>query len=164
NLIEFLSINGEDLGQDDKDVIYYIYNDKLLKAVHNISKKNAKISLKMNKIGQGSVFPETEIYFGESEFSKIKFVLDNITNPEKVMGGIQKRRNFVYKGCELAIKWSKEWGYHFEIEKVVNDKDLIDDIERELEQITSELNIKIMTEDELTEFTQKAEENAKKKL
>lgn len=161
-LIEFFLKNAKNLGQDDKDVIYYIYPDKLLKAVHNISKKNAKISLKMNKIGEGSVFPETEVIFPEKDYEKIKFILDNTTNPEKVMSGIQKRINFVYKDCEFAIKWSKEWQYHFEVEKLVNDESLVADAEKELNSVAEELGIRIMTEDELKEFTKKAEENAKK--
>lgn len=162
HLIDFLSKNGESLGQDDKDVVYYIYTDKLLKAVHNLSKKNAKISLKMNKIGEGSVFPETEVIFPEEDFQKIKYILDVISKPDKVMNGIQKRINFIYKGCEFAIKWSEEWQYHFEVEKVVSDETQVESAEKELHMVAEELGIEIMTEDELKEFTKKAEANAKK--
>ena len=112
-LLSFLKKYGKSLGDDDKYVVYYIYSDKLLKAVDNASKGNAKISLKMNKIGNGSVFPETEIFFHREDFTKIKFILDTIVTPEKVMTGVQKRQNFIYKDCEFAIKWSKYWGYHF---------------------------------------------------
>ena len=161
-LLGFLAKNGEDLGDDDKDVVYYIFPDKLLKAVHNISKGNAKISLKMNKIGDGSVFPETEIHFPKEDFEKLKFILDKIVNPTLIMEGIQKRKNFVYKDCEFAVKWSKEWGFHFEIEKVVASKDLVKEAERQLDMVSKELGIKVLTEQELKDFTTKTEENAKK--
>jgi adenylate cyclase class IV len=160
NLLDFLNKNGKSLGADDKDVVYYIYSDKLLKAVHNISKGNAKISLKMNKIGASSVFPETEVFFSENDFDKIKLIFEKITEPDKVMKGIQKRKNFLYKGCEFAIKWSKEWGYHFEVEIVVKDENEVSKAEEKLEEVAKELEIKILTENELKEFTKKAEESA----
>src|SRR3989344_524724 len=157
-LLSFLKKYGKSLGDDDKYVVYYIYSDKLLKAVDNASKGNAKISLKMNKIGNGSVFPETEIFFHREDFTKIKFILDTIVTPEKVMTGVQKRQNFIYKDCEFAIKWSKYWGYHFEIEKVVNDETQIQQANEDLENIAKELNIEIMSDGELKIFTKKAEE------
>ena len=161
-LLNFLEKKGEFLGADDKDVVYYIYSDKLLKAVHNISKGNAKISLKMNKIGEGSIFPETEVFFSKDDFNKIKHILEKIAKPDMVMEGIQKRKNFMYKGCEFAIKWSKEWKYHFEIEIVVNHENEVSDAEHKLNEIAKELEIKILTETELKEFTKKIEENASK--
>lgn len=163
NLLDFLEKNGQNLGADDKDVIYYIYPDKLLKLVKNISKGNTKISLKTNKIGEGSVFPETEVFFAKDDFDKLKIILDRIVQPEKVMEGIQKRRNFKYKDCELAVKWSKEWGFHFELELVVDSEAHIQVAENKLDEIAKELNIKIMTEQELKDFTKKAEKNATKK-
>ncbi len=107
NLLDFLSKNGENLGADDKGVIYYIYPDKLLKVIHNISKKNAKISLKKNKIGEGLYSPKPKLFLGGEDFDKIKYIMDHISNPQKVMSGIQKRTNFKYKDCEFAVKWSK---------------------------------------------------------
>ena len=116
----------------------------------------------MNKIGDGSVFPETEIHFPKEDFEKLKFILDKIVNPTLIMEGIQKRKNFVYKDCEFAVKWSKEWGFHFEIEKVVASKDLVKEAERQLDMVSKELGIKVLTEQELKDFTTKTEENAKK--
>lgn len=113
----------------------------------------------MSKIGKNSVFPETEVFFNEKEFSKIKFILDKISSPDKRMEGVQKRRNFKYKNCEFAIKWSKEWGFHFEIEKMVNNHKLASKAEKEIEKVATGLGLKIMTEKELKEFTKKAEEN-----
>jgi predicted adenylyl cyclase CyaB len=161
-LLDFLGENGKDLGMDDKEVVYYIYPDKLFKVVNNISKQNAKVSLKMNKIGEGSTFPEDEVFFDQKDFEKMKYIFDTIAKPERVMDGIQKRKNFEYKGCEIAIKWSEAWGFHFEIEKMVNEQSEVEKAEKELHDIADELGIKILTEEELKEFTKKAEENANK--
>lgn len=159
NLLHFFEKKAISLGDDNKDVVYYIYNNKLLKIVDNASKGNSKISLKMNKIGNGSVFPETEVIFSRKDFEKVKFILDTITNPEKIMTGIQKRKNFIYKNCEFAVKWSKYWGYHFEVEKLVEveDKEKIRQANNDLDSITKELNIKTMSDNELKIFTKKAE-------
>jgi adenylate cyclase class IV len=159
DLLEFLEKNAEDLGEDNKEVVYYIYPDKLLKAVNNLSKGNAKISLKMNKIGQGSVFPETEVHFAKDDFEKMKFMLDKISHPDKVLTGTQKRKNFIYKGCELSIKWSEHWQYHFEIEIMVEDENQVEEAERQLELVADELKIKILTEEELRVFVKKLEES-----
>jgi adenylate cyclase class IV len=161
-LLNFLEKNGTSLGADDKEVIYYIYPDKLLKVVHNLSKNNAKISLKTNKVGGGSVFPETEVFFDQKDFEKIKYIFDTIAKPEKVMDGIQKRINFEYKGCEIAIKWSEVWGFHFEIEKMVSEKSEVERAEEELQGMADELEIKILNDEELKEFTKKAEQNFNK--
>jgi adenylate cyclase class IV len=158
-LLDYLGENGENLGADDKEVVYYIYPDKLLKVVNNISKRSAKISLKMSKIGEGSAFPETEVFFEQEDFDKIKYIFDTIAKPEKIMDGIQKRKNFKYKDCEIAIKWSEAWGSHFEIEKMVSGHGEVGSAEKELHGIADELGIKILTDEELREFTKKAEKN-----
>lgn len=163
-MLGFLEKNGKDLGTDDKDVVYYIYPDKLFKIVNNVSKGSAKISLKTNKIGNGSIFPEIEIFFDQKDFNDMKHIFDIMALPGDIMHGIQKRKNFEYKDCELAIKWSEAWGFHFEIEKIVTVHDEVAQAEKELHAIADELGIKILSEDELKKFTKKAEENAKKGL
>ena len=157
NLLDFLQENGEDLGEDNKDVVYYGFSDKILKVVNNISKGNAKISLKLNKLGQGSVFPETEVHFAQDDFKKMKLIIEKITVPDLAMSGTQKRRNFNYKGCELSVKWSEEWKYHFEIEKLIDSEDRVAEAEKQLELVAEELGLKIMTEQELKDFTKKIE-------
>ena len=158
-LLNFLEKKGTSLGMDDKEVVYYIYPDKLLKVVNNISKQNSKVSLKTSKVGEGSAFPENEVFFDQKDFEKMKYIFDTIAKPEKIMDGIQKRRNFEYNGCELAIKWSETWGFHFEIEKMVSNHGEVEKAEKELHNVADELGIKILTDKELKDFTQKAEKN-----
>ena len=42
-LKEFLGKNAEDLGEDDKDVFFFLLPDKITKATHNVSKKRQKL-------------------------------------------------------------------------------------------------------------------------
>ena len=156
-LLDFLQKNGDHLGADDKHVVYYIYPDKLLKVVNNISKQNSKVSLKMNRIGEGSVFPETEAVFNHEDFEKLKFIFDTVSQPNKILSGLQKRVNFHYKGCEIAVKWSEDWGFHFEIEKMVENTSEVEKVENEINALADELGIKISTDDELKAFLKKME-------
>lgn len=70
DLKKFLDKNAQDLGEDDKDVRFFIMADKLLKVVDNVSQKNAKLVLKLSKIGKGSDFEEIEIPVGQTEVKK----------------------------------------------------------------------------------------------
>lgn len=162
-LLSFLDKSAESLGEDDKDVVYYIYPDKLLKVVHNLSKKNAKISLKMNKLGDGSSTLETEIVFSSEDFKNMKYILDVIGQAPQVIEGTQKRKNYIYKECEIAVKWSKDYGYHFEIEKVTEDKDTIEKIEKEIESVSEDLGVVTMTNEEIKQLQIKIESEALKK-
>jgi adenylate cyclase class IV len=160
-LLAFLDKHAESLGEDDKDVVYYIYDDKLLKVVNNISKKNAKVSLKMNKLGDGVATLENEVTFSADDFSKMKDILDTIANPNQIIEGRQKRKNYKYKECEIAVKWSKDYKYHFEIEKILESEVGVNSAENELDVLVEELGLVSMKNDELKQFQQKVQDNAK---
>ena len=69
-LKKFFIKSAKNLGEDDKDVYFFLLPDKLLKVVSNISKKTAKIVLKLNRIGQGSTFDENEIPISPNDCQK----------------------------------------------------------------------------------------------
>ena len=156
-LKEYLDAHAKKLGEDNKDCYYYIFPDKLLKLVHNTSKKSAKISLKLNRIGEGATFPEIELYFSPQEFDTAKHLLDTLDLPVKIMHGPQQRTNYQYKGCEVALKYSDAWGYHLEIEQVIENKEKQREAEEQIRRVADELQVKLMSEEELKKFVQEAE-------
>ncbi|OIP76883.1 hypothetical protein COW09_01890 [bacterium (Candidatus Moisslbacteria) CG12_big_fil_rev_8_21_14_0_65_36_11] len=160
-LKEFLDANAEDRGEDDKDVYFFLFPNKLLKVVNNVSKNNAKIVLKLNKIGKGSDFEEIEVPITQKHFERAvkMFIALKIGDH---MHSFQKRHNYLYKGVELALKWSEIWGYHLELEIVVTDQNQKAAAESKIFAVTKDLGIKIMTDEELKEFTEKAEADYKK--
>ena len=162
-ILSFLDKNSESLGEDDKDVVYYIYPDKLLKVVHNLSKKNAKVSLKMNKLGDGAPTLETEVVFSSLDFEKMKYIFDVVGQAPQVIEGDQKRKNYLYKECEIAIKWSKDYGYHFEIEKVTENKEDVIKMEEDILNVANELGLTPMTDEEIKQLQRKIESEALKK-
>lgn len=157
SLKEFLSREAKCLGEDNKDAYYFIFPDKLLKLVHNTSKHNARMSLKLNRIGQGSDFEEIEFNFQEEDFPTALKLVQNLGLPVKVMSGPQIRTNYEYLGCEIALKWSDVWQYHLEIEKMIRDKSEQAAAEAEIQKVADELGVKLMTQEELQEFTTQAE-------
>ena len=76
-LAKFLNANAEDLGKDDKDVYFFIFPDKLLKVVNNISQKTAKLVMKLTKIGHGNAFEEIEIPIKYKTFVELVVVNPN---------------------------------------------------------------------------------------
>ncbi len=160
SLKKFLDANAENLGEDNKDCYYYIFDNKLLKVVNNLSKGTAKISLKLNKIGRGAAFPETELHFPSEQFQMARHIFDSLNLPAKVMHGPQERVNYLYKNCEIALKYSEAWGYHMEIEQVVDSREKQAEAETSIKKVAEELGVSLMSEDELKEFTKQAESKA----
>lgn len=156
-LKEYLDTHAENLGEDNKDCYYYIFSDKLLKLVSNTSKKTAKISLKLSRIGYGAMFPELEFYFDPQEFDSARQLFDALALPVKIIHGPQQRINYRYKGCEISLKYSDAWGHHLEIEQIIDTKEKQQEAEKQIRCVADELEVKLMSEDELKEFTRAAE-------
>jgi len=154
---KYLDTHAKNLGEDNKDCYYYIFSDKLLKLVNNTSKKTAKISLKLNRIGEGAAFPETEFYFIPEQFETAKILFDNLALPANVMHGPQQRINYKYGNCEIALKYSDAWGYHMEIEQMISRKDQQAEAESQIKKVADEIGVTLMSEEELKKFTREAE-------
>lgn len=160
---DFLNVKAKDLGEDDKDVYFFILPDKLVKVVNNVSKKNAKIVLKLNKIGKGSDFEEIEIPINQEYIEKAVKLFTGLGFAE-IQHAYQKRHNYSYKGVELALKYSDAWGYHLELEKIVGDKNDVSEAENQIRNVASEFGIHVMTDKELAEFTKKKDQEYQEKL
>ncbi len=158
-LKKYLDKNAENLGPDNKDCYFHVFSDKLLKVVKNVSKKNAKVSLKLNRIGEGSSFPEIEFCFDMKDFEKAVTLFENLSLPAKIIHESQERTNYRYKGCEIALKYSKSWGHHIEIEKVVDLEKKQKEAEKAIRELAKELDVRLMTERDLKNFIREREKN-----
>ncbi len=156
----FLQEHGENLGEDNKDCYYYILPDRLVKVVQNTSKKTAKVSLKLNRIGNGASFPEYEFSFDPGEFERARQLFNKLGLPGKIMHGPQERTNYAYKDCEIALKLSDAWGYHLEIEQVVPGENQQQQAEAHIRAVAQDLGVELMSEEALKAFTEEAERGA----
>ncbi|MBU6214796.1 CYTH domain-containing protein [Patescibacteria group bacterium] len=154
-LAERLAREAVLLGSDDKEVSYYIFPDKLLKVVRNVSKGTAKLSLKLTALGAGSSFREFEVLFPEESFETMKNICENISTPDQVINGTQKRTNYEYLGVEIALKWSEDWGYHVEFEIMVSDLSEKESADARIREAAAALAVPLMTEEEVAAFSAK---------
>ncbi len=157
-VMSFLMENGEDLGEDDKDSSFYILEKKLLKVVKNVSKNNAKVSLKLQEVGDGTGKEEFEYVIPIESVDTAKEVFERLGFTERI-DSYQKRRNFVYEGIEFAVKYSKNWGYHVEMEILIDRESEREDAESKIEQIADELGIKLMSDAEQKKLVEKIRRN-----
>ena len=153
----FLETNAKSLGEDDKDCAYFVLPDRLLKVVHNVSQKDAKVSLKLNRLGEGAAFQEMEFHFAESDFELAKKMFKSLGLEAKYLEESQKRVNYLYKGCEIALKIGKTWGHHLEIEKMIENVSEQEAAEREIRAVADELGVVLMTEEEVKKFVEEIE-------
>ena len=163
-LKDFLDKSAQDLGEDDKDVYFFLLPDKITKVTHNVSKKTAKIVIKLNRIGRGSSdFEEIEIPINPADFDKAVKLFSALPF-DQIQNSYQKRHNYLLEGVEIALKWTESWGYHMELEIVIDDKSKKEEVEDNIRKVAEKLDVQIMSEDELKGFTQKIDENYKKGL
>ncbi|HUD02601.1 MAG TPA: CYTH domain-containing protein [Candidatus Paceibacterota bacterium] len=151
-LLEFLNQNAKDLGENNKHVFHFIFPDKLLNVINLESKKQAKLALKLGKIGKGSNFEEIEIPIEQKDFEKSVQFFKSLGFTE-VIESFQTRHDYEYKGVEFAVKHSGEWGYHVELEILLPDRSGLVEAEQKIRHVAEELDLKIMTEEELAAFT-----------
>lgn len=157
SLNQFLKQNAQNLGEDNKDTLFYILPDKFFKVVNETSKNKAKIVLKNNRIGNGNEFGEWEIKIYPSEYEKAIDMFNHMNLPGKSMRAWQKRHNYLYKGVEIAIKYSEYWEYHVEMEIVVDEVKKKQEAEKQIKDVADELDIKLMTDEEIKAFTDSVE-------
>lgn len=153
-LMSFLDTNAEDLGEDDKNVFFFILPDKLLKVVDNKSHKTAKIVLKLNRIGNGSDFEEIEIPIEPNDVENSVYMFKSLGFNE-IQQSFQKRHNYIYKNVELAVKYSDNWQYHVELEILLSDASQRPYAEKQIRNVAKELGLNVMNDQELKELTAK---------
>ncbi|MDX3121581.1 CYTH domain-containing protein [Streptomyces scabiei] len=155
-LISRLEQDGEDLGRDDKHIYFYVLPDQLLKVTDNIATNTAKITLKTSKIGQGAAFPETEIAIGRQDVEAAVRVFNALGFEHTMHDAYNERRNFRFRGVEIAVKWSEAWSHHAEFEVLLGDDPSqaeVDAATERIETVAKELGVILMSETELASFT-----------
>jgi adenylate cyclase class IV len=159
-LAEQLSQRGQDLGPDCKHIWFYVLPDKLLKVVHNISHDTGKVVVKGNRIGSGAAFPETELPIAAADVPTALRLFEALGYADTMHDAYNERRNWRYRGVEIAMKWSQAWEHHAEFEVVLSDGAgvaEVADAQALIASVADELCVRLMTEDELTEFTSQFE-------
>lgn len=147
DLIDFLDKNGTNKELDNRNTVFFIIPGKTLKVSQQIDKNITKIALKMGDIVKDDAQTEYEIFFTLEQYDIAVNIFKNLGFND-IQITTQKRVNYMYKGASFSIKWSKDWGYHFEIDTVINEEQSIDDTKKKLLKLARSLNLSIMNEEE----------------
>ena len=146
-LIDYLDKNGTDKEIDDRKTTFFIMSEKTLKISEKKSKGIAKISLKVGDIVKDLSQKEFEITIEPKDFDIAEKIFYNLGFTQ-IQHTEQKRINYNYKNCEFAVKWSVDWGYHFEIEQMVELESEVEQSNQKLLSLAKELDLTLMSEAE----------------
>ena len=146
-IIKFLDAEGQNKELDDRKTTFFIIPEKTLKITQKVSQNKAKICLKTGDIAKASSQTEFEIDIEPSQFA----VAENIflqLGYTQIQHTEQKRINYVYEGVEFAIKWSVDFGYHFEMEVMVGAESEVASARDILHSLAARLDLQVMSSDE----------------
>lgn len=160
-LLNFFKKHAEDLGEDNRETVFFIIPDKTFKVTKNISKNKAKIALKVGNIKTGKQ-EEIEIPLDIKEVGKT-INLFKALGFDELQYTSQKRHNFLYEGIEFAVKHSDDWDYHFEAEMIVSDKNQVRDAEQKIRKVCQKLNLRLLTEQEIKEMCERIDADYREK-
>ncbi len=155
-LEKFLQANGQDLGEDNKELTFFLLPGKLLKVVKATTTKTAKISLKLGRFGQGHGFEELEISIKPEEVERAIQMFDRLGYKE-YQKTLNQRHNYLYQGVEFALKVGDQntWDHHLEMEILASNSAEQSAAEEKIKNLANELKIKLMTNDDLAVFEEK---------
>ena len=147
-LKKFLGEHAQNLGDDNKDTYFYVWPDKVIKVVDNKTTGKAKIVLKPGRIHTQSHFHESELTLIPAEISTAKQFCENL-EPEKIMQAYQFRTNYEYKGVEIAVKYTQSFGFHVELEILVDDENKKEEAGERIRLVAEELGIRLLSAEDL---------------
>jgi hypothetical protein len=89
------------------------------------------------------------------ELDAVLHVYEGLGLSDNMHEAYNQRHNFRYQGVEIALKWSVTWGHHAEFEVLLPEPQVpeqIDDASRLISRVAAELGVRLMTEQELSDF------------
>lgn len=138
--------HGED---DNKETHFYVTNDFILKIEIRDNPKEIFLIVKDGDETK-NVLEEIEVRLDRSDLPNVTRIFD-ILGYSKVNIVKQKRRNYSLEdNIVLSLKYTEDWGYHFEIEKIVELNDA-DETKKLLADKCESLNLKFMNGSEIAE-------------
>jgi len=156
-LIEYLDKKAQGKEVDDRKTTFFLIPEKTLKVSEKISQGKAKVALKIGELTKVPAQTELEFEFHPRDFETVVDVFKNLGFTKIIPNSIQKRINYSLDGACISVKWSREWGYHFEIDCNLDASESIEEAHQYLRQIAHKLGVNIMSEKEFARHASKIE-------
>lgn len=143
-------IDGEYSGKDDnKETYFYVTTDFILKIELRDNSREIFLVVKDGDETKNAL-EEIEIRLDSSDLHKLIKIF-SILGYSKINIVKQKRRNyFLEDNIVLSLKYTEDWGYHFEIEKIVDINDA-EETKRILADRCKSFDLKFMNGPEIAE-------------
>jgi len=162
SLVKKLEGLGYTHEKDDKLSYFFERETGIFKINDEISKNQAKISLKLGDEEKGKLY-EYEVVCDRHYFKNLLFIF-KILGFTKFHIVKQKRDNFYLKNLdvELALKYSPNFRYHFEIEYLGKGIKSEDKIKKYLKEVCERIEIMPMEEEELAQRIKEIKDEQRK--
>ena len=155
-----LDVEADFLEDDNRETYFFVIPGINFKISNCISQNKAKIALKDGK-ESNSVNEEIEIQIMPEELENAKKIFNRL-GFTKMNLSKQIRRNYTVRGINISLKWSQDWGYHFEIDSTISSSKNLQSRKQELENFAKELGLTTLSNEEMQHISEKI--NTKHKL
>lgn len=140
-------LGAKDLGENHTENTFYLHSDYQLKVSSAISRGKAKIALKKKAIGDAAA-EEVECQIMPQDTALAEKIIDFILPDVQKIPTSQQRHDFELHGVTLSLKYSEDWGFHVELEKLVDDESNIPAALDEINKVGSQIGVTPLTEAE----------------
>lgn len=139
--------------EDHRATTFFMMKDATLKVAHLQSKGKAKIAFKAGDIVHAKAQREIELSLAPDDVANAVAMFEGLGFHD-IQQTSQTRYNLWFDEIEVAMKWSKDWGYHFEAELIgQTESDIASNLQR-LHIFCENHDLKIVASDEFEAFRQ----------
>ena len=155
-LKEYLKGKSDLIEEDNRTACFFIIPNMNLKITKSTSKGIAKIALKSGNESQ-SICEEIEVEIKPDDFEKTIEIIESLgfTKSNKTK---QVRTNYYIKDMNLSLKWSDDWGYHFEIDTIATNEKEAELKKTQLIAFAGELHLTVLSNEEIEQISLKINE------
>lgn len=148
--LAWLRESAEDFEEDHRRSVFFILPEKTLKIAHLKSLNTARVTLKIGNISGGKQ-RELEMPISVESIGVALQIFTELGYEDK-QDTEQLRYNGTIEDVKVSLKWSADWGHHFEAEIVVGTSGEISSAEERLRSFCARFELKALTESEFELF------------
>lgn len=149
-----LSLGGIDLGKNDTESIFYLLVNMQVKIQHSTSRNTAKIAWKSGGVDGSPKREEIEVNISVQDYANAEQLMQKLLPDTQRFLTAQKRHDFILHDVQIAVKHSNDWGYHVELERLVDSETKAKDTLKNIDAIAKKLNVVLFTADEERQFVE----------
>lgn len=151
---KLLQFGATDLGENNTQTVFYLAKGYQLKVQWAESKCSAKIAWKSGQLGSNGAQEEIEVQLPEEEYQNTQALVERLIPDAERVTTIQRRHDYSLDGLTVSLKYSQDWGYHIEIDKMVKDASGSTAADQEIQKMANRLGVTLLSKEEEAAFVQ----------